>query len=99
MAGGQGGAEDLRDQRAGLGLLALRDGLDRRALLRIGALFDDAHRRAVALVNRSRPGEQRAPAQTVERGLAKVPLIDLEKHVRAAVPVGGKGIELTGTTN
>ena len=89
------GAEDLPDERAGLGLASVRDRLERGALLRIRALVDHGHRRAFAQVDRLRPRQQDSPVETVERYVAEAALFDMDEGVGAAVAVRRECVELT----
>ena len=84
---GHGRAEDLPDQRAGIGLAAMRDGFERGALLRVGALVHDGHERAVPVVDRAGPGGEDAPVEAVERRVAEATALDVHERERAAIPV------------
>src|SRR5262249_18676216 len=73
---------------------ALRDRLQRDALLRVGPLIDDRLPCAVAKVDRGRPGAAQTPAQAVEGNVAVTAFFHLHEHVRVTVTARGRAIEL-----
>ena len=79
---------------AGLGVTALADGFEGRALAGVGPLVHDHLKRAVAQMDRARPHREHAPREAVERHAAVAAALDADEAVRAAVAVRRQGIEL-----
>src|ERR1700733_14746736 len=64
------------------------------SLNRIRTFVDDGLLRAVALGDRTRPGEQHRPVQAVEIRVVEVSLLDVAAHQRLAAPVSRLRTEL-----
>ena len=69
-------------------------GQDRLTLLLVGALVDDRLTLAVAVMDRTRPGEERHPVQPVQPDVAEMPVVDPHGHGRTAITPARELVEL-----
>ena len=72
-----------------IGLTTVHDGSNGVSLLAVSQLIDDDLTLAVALVDWSRPSVEEGCAETIERHVSKMALIDTNGREAATVSVSG----------
>jgi len=75
----------------------MQDGLQRLALPFVGALVDDRLHRAVAFVDRARPGIGDREVEAVEPDVAEMAAVDVRRAEATAIALGRPRLELAGT--